>query len=72
MSTRRENAIKKIKRLTKELETFVWTKKGVESHTREIMRLQVLYKITDNDIRTKGKYVVVKGKAVWKPGKWRI
>lgn len=69
MPTRRESAIKKIKKLEKELETFVWTKRGIESRTREIMRLQQKYKISDEDIRPRGKYVVIDNVAVWKPGR---
>ena len=71
MPTRRENAIKKIKKLTRELDYTV-TRKGVESKTREICRLQLRYNITDDDLRIKGKYIVIDGVAVWKPGMWKI
>lgn len=71
MSTRRENALKKIKELIRELD-YTTTKRGVESRTREICRLQQKYNISDDDLRIKGKYVVIDNVAVWKPGKWRI
>ena len=71
MSTRRENAIKKIKKLEGQLD-YTTTERGVESRTREICRLQQKYNITDDDVKSKGKYVVIDNVAVWKPGKWRI
>ena len=52
MPTRRENAIKKIRKLERELE-YVATTKGIESRTREINRLQATYGISIEDIKTK-------------------
>lgn len=50
MLTRRD-AIKRIRKLNREIQTSeVWTKKGIESHKKEIMRLQQKYRITDEDI----------------------
>ena len=51
MSTRRENAIKKIRKLERELE-YTTTKRGVESRIREINRLQATYGIGIEDIKT--------------------
>ena len=58
--TRREMAIRKIKKLERELE-YIATPKGVESRIREINRLQATYKIGVEDIypHRKGFYVKI-------------
>lgn len=71
MPTKRENAIRKIRKLIRELDTAT-TKRGIANREIEINRLQATYGITDDDLRIKGKYVVIDNVAVWKPGKWRI
>ena len=63
--------MRKIKKLERELD-YTTTRRGVESRTREITRLQQKYNITNDDLRIKGKYVVIDNVAVWKPGRWLL